>query len=230
MDDDFQKFFSTIAEATVFATLLVFFGKYLTDAYLFLFLGIVTLAIFGIEGYRYEEVRRKDRALRHLKDSLQHQINQQTMNRRERQSIVKAKTRDSSSSTEIAAKKKNKKESNNKRSPKTLFTRSTHLAKNNNDNSNSNSNNGNNNSNNNSNNNNNNNSHADGEEVVTPVSILKHKVNLRQRIKSKMERAIEKTKRKSLPANFLENNQLSNSNSRINHKSVEILDNGWTQK
>jgi len=177
MDDDFQKFFRSIAEAVVCATLVVSLGKYLTDAYLFLFLGTVTLAVLTLEGYKFDKIRKKDIALRHLKACSLQQHNNSMIKCRERKSIAKTKSQSSASSTEVA-KKRNRKEAAHKKSPTT----------------------------------------PDGE-----VSVIKRKVNLRQRLKSKVEKAIEKTKRRSLPANFFEDVLSKN---RSNHNSVEILDNG----
>jgi len=188
MDDDFQKFFRSIAEAVVCATLVVSLGKYLTDAYLFLFLGTVTLAVLTLEGYKFDKIRKKDIALRHLKACSLQQHNNSMIKRRERKSIAKTKSQSSASSTEVA-KKRNRKEAAHKKSPTTPSTT-----------------------------NNSSNDKTDGE-----VSVIKRKVNLRQRLKSKVEKAIEKTKRRSLPANFFEDVLSKN---QSNHNSVEILDNG----
>jgi len=105
MDDDFQKFFRSIAEAVVCATLVVSLGKYLTDAYLFLFLGTVTLAVLTLEGYKFDKIRRKDIALRHLKACSLQQHNNSMIKCRERKSIAKTKSQSSASSTEVAKKR-----------------------------------------------------------------------------------------------------------------------------
>lgn len=63
MEDGYQRFFSTLAEAIVFATLLVSFGKYCSDYYLFIFLGIIAFVIASYESYKYIIKRRENEKL-----------------------------------------------------------------------------------------------------------------------------------------------------------------------